>query len=76
MRIEFIAGVAGARFSYEPGEKVDLRDDLALSFVRQGVAKPDLDGVELAIAPAPENAAKRVGVRRRTIRNLAGLLPG
>lgn len=75
MRIEFTTSVAGARFDYAAGEKVDLRVDIARDFIKQGVARPAADdGTELAVQAAPENAAKRTG--RRIRKMIGGLLPG
>jgi hypothetical protein len=73
MRVEFTESIAGERFVYRPGEKVDLRDDIARDFIKQGVARAIADdGTELAIAAAPEHAAKRIV--RRVRRGLG--LPG
>jgi len=38
MKIQFTTSVAGARFAYHEGEKVELRDDIARSFVDAGQA--------------------------------------
>lgn len=76
MRIQFTDSVAGARFAYRCGEKADLRIDIARAFVKAGQAVPIADEPETAVANAVETTAKRTGGKRRTIRNLGGLLPG
>lgn len=76
MRIQFTTGVAGARFAYEPGDEVELPAKDALPFVRAGQATVLRDGdVERAVEAPAETAARRGG-KRRTLKNLGGLLPG
>lgn len=76
MKIEFTTGVAGARFAYEPGEQVDLPIDQARAFIkaRQAVQVVEPLPLEAAAKTAPETASGRGG-RRRTLKNLGGLLP-
>lgn len=78
MRIQFTDSVAGARFAYRTGEKVILRDDIARGFIKCGQAvRIDEDEVETAVAGPVETTARRTGgSRRRTLKNLGGLLPG
>lgn len=65
MYIVFKTSVAGARFDYAEGDQVELSNDIAMDFIRQGFARPagaeDLG--ELAVKAQPETAAKRI-VRR------------
>ncbi len=83
MRIQFTDSVAGARFAYRIGEKVTLDDDVARDFIksRQAIELKDEVPVrealvEAAVAAAPEQAVTRGARRRKSIRNLGGLLPG
>lgn len=73
MKIKFVDSVAGVNFAYRMGQVADLRVDVAREFLdaRQAVIVPDDE--EQAVAAAPENTARRTG-RRRSVRNLGGLL--
>ena len=71
MLIQFTTSVAGANFAYRTKQKVDLRVDLARSFIKAGQAVAVSDGVEEAVVAAPERAVSRRG-RRRGIAGLFG----
>jgi hypothetical protein len=80
MKIRFITSVAGANFAYRPKQVIDLRIDLARGFIKAGVAVEHVEERETATVTAPETATARVETgaprgRRRSIRNLGGLLP-
>ena len=74
MKIRFIDSVAGARFAYRMHQVVELPDDVARGFISDRQAGPHEEPIETATAMAPETAARRVGGRRRGLRNLGGLL--
>ncbi len=59
MLIQFTTSVAGANFAYRNKQKVDLRVDLARSFIKAGQAVAISDGIEEAVAGAPERAVSR-----------------
>lgn len=64
MRIKFITSVAGARFSYDYDEEVELPPEVAREFLKAGQAVVVReDGVERAVASAPERAVKAVRKR-------------
>lgn len=64
MRIKFITSVAGARFSYDYDEEVELPPEVAREFLQAGQAVVVReDGVERAITSAPERAVKAVRKR-------------
>lgn len=79
MLIQFTTSVSGANFDYEFDEKVELREDIALGFVKAGQAVPVRDEREMAVAGPSETAVSQPrvrGIRKRTLRNLGGLLQG
>ena len=59
MMIQFTTSVAGANFAYRNKQKVDLRIDLARTFIKSGQAVAISDGIEEAVAGAPEQAVSR-----------------
>lgn len=85
MWIKFLDSVAGLNFAYRQGQEVDLRVDIAKGFVNAGQARRMSAAetaaatgarVEYAVGAAAETAATRApGARRRTLKNLGGLLP-
>ena len=70
MLIKFTESVAGARFAYRPGERVELEPAIAREFLRAGQAVPAEPEAAIETATAPRQAAGRGGRRGR----LASLL--
>lgn len=49
MKVKILEGLAGANFSYSPGQVVDISDDMAKSFIKGGVAEPVKEVREKAV---------------------------
>lgn len=78
MWIKFTDSVAGDRFAYRRGQRIDLRVDIAKGFIKAGQAEAlSAEEIELAVGGAVETAARRPAgpARRRSFRNLGGLIP-
>lgn len=58
MKIEFTTGVAGARFAYEPGDRVELDDKVAQEFVRKKQAFVLRRNASLVRAERPESMVR------------------
>lgn len=61
MKILFTESVAGVNFAYRPGEEFDLRDDIALGFLRANQAIPVREA---------ERESAIVGIREKAVRGI------
>jgi hypothetical protein len=60
MRITMVSGVAGTRYSYEPGQTVDHDDSAqAVRWIERGIAVPAKPAPEVRVVGAPEYAVFR-----------------